>query len=157
MLRADLRRYSNNSKTKAIVTILINPCFHCVVLYRISCFFYRHHLEPLAKIIWYINRLFFHIDIDYRSCIGSGLKIVHGLGIVVGHEVIAKENLTLYQHVTLGGNNGQYDTVEGVYTGQPYIEKNVTIYTGASIFGPVHIKEQDIINAGKIVTRKNYN
>ena len=86
----------------------------------------------------------------------GGLKIIHGLGIVVGHEVYAKENLTLYQHVTLGGSRGEYRIIDGINTGQPFIEDNVTVYTGASIFGPVHVKRGTIIKAGRIVTTRNY-
>lgn len=152
----DLQRYSEGSIKKAILTILINPCFHTVCLYRLSSLLYRIHLTPLAKIVWYINRLLFHVDIDFRSQIMGGLKIVHGLGIVVGHEVRAKENLTIYQHVTLGGSMGEYLEIDGVRTGQPYIEDNVTIYTGAAVFGPVHIESNDVIKAGKYISTHNY-
>lgn len=148
----DLRRYSDGSFKKAVLTILINPCFHSVCLYRLSSLFYRLHLTPLAKIIWYINRLLFNVDIDFRSQIEGEFKIVHGLGIVIGHEVYAKSNLTIYQHVTLGGNMGEYKEINGLRTGQPYIENDVVIYTGASVCGPVHIEKNTVIKAGKIMT-----
>lgn len=155
-LGKDLHRYSNGSVKKAILTILVNPCFHTIYLYRLSSFLYRIHLTPLSKIVWYINRLLFHVDIDFRSQIGGGMKIVHGLGIVIGHEVRAKENLTIYQYVTLGGSMGEYCEIEGIRTGQPYIEEGVTIYTGASVFGPVHIAANDTIKAHKLITVSNY-
>lgn len=150
----DLRRYSNGSIKKAIMTILINPCFHCVCLYRLSSFMYHIHFTILAKVIWYINRLLFYVDIDFRSEIAAGFKIVHGLGIVIGQEVHAGKNLTVYQHVTLGGSMGKRMNIGDFETGQPYLENNITIYTGASIFGPVHIKDNEIVKAGSIVTVK---
>ena len=58
--------------------------------------------------------------------------------------------------MTLGGSMGIYaEILPGVRTGQPYIEESVTIYTGASVFGPVHIRNNSIIKAGRIVTPKN--
>lgn len=156
MLGKDLERYSNGLWKKAVATILVNPNFHCICLYRLSSWLYKYHLEILAKLIWYVNRLLFHVDIDYRCKLSGGLKIIHGLGLVVGHEVVSEGRLTLYQHVTLGGTNGQYAEIKGIYTGQPYIEKDVIIYTGASVFGPVHIKEGTIIKAGSLLnTRSN--
>lgn len=153
---SDLKRYSKGSIKKAILTILINPCFHCIVLYRISSLMYHMHLTPLAKIIWYLNRIIFSVDIDFRSEIGDGFKILHGLGIVIGNEVRAGENFTIYQRVTLGGSMDKYEMIEGVFTGQPYIGNNVTVYTGASIFGPVQIFDNEIIKACQIVTENNH-
>lgn len=150
----DLKRYSDGG-AKTISTILLNPCFHSVFLYRLSSLMHHIKLNSLAKVIWYINRLLFCVDIDFRSEIDGGLKIVHGLGIVIGKEVIAGKNLTIYQHVTLGGD-GNYRTINNIYTGQPYVGNNVTIYTGASVFGPVQLLDGDIIKAGKIITEKNY-
>ncbi len=152
----DLHRYSNGSVKKALLTILCNPCFHTVCLYRFSSVLYKIYLTPLAKIVWYLNRMLFHADIDFRSRIAGGFKIVHGLGLVIGHEVYAEENLTVYQHVTLGGSRGEYRIINGINTGQPYIEDNVTIYTGAGVFGPVHLKSGEVIKAGSIVTTKSY-
>lgn len=63
-LAKDLSAFSNNSYKKMIVTILTNPCFHCVCLYRLSNFFYRIKLSFVSKFLWYINRLLFHADID---------------------------------------------------------------------------------------------
>ena len=84
------------------------------------------------------------------------MKIVHGLGTVVGHEVRAKENLTIYQQVTLGGSMGEQLEISGIITGQPYIEENVTIYTSAAVFGPVHLEKGTIIKAGKVITTNSY-
>lgn len=89
---------------KRIGTLLFNPCFHCICLYRFSQFFYSIHLDVISKIIWYINRLLFHVDIDYRADLAGGIRLVHGLGTVIGHETKSLGNLTIYQGVTIGGN-----------------------------------------------------
>ena len=148
----DWVEFSGHSWKKAIVTVLTNPCFHSVCLFRLSNFFYKAHLSFLAKIIWYINRIIFCVDIDYRADLAGGLVIKHGLGIVIGKGVITKGNITIYQGVTLGGNSGIKKQYQGIMIDQPYIEENVTIYTDAKIFGPVVIGKNNIIKAGSILT-----
>jgi len=37
---------------------------------------------------------------------------------------------------------------------QPYIESDVIVYTGAGVFGLVHIKSGERIKAGCVVTEK---
>lgn len=101
----DLIQFSNHSKKKMIMTILANPCFHSVLLYRISRLFYKIHLSFISKIIWYINRLLFHVDIDFRADLAGGFVLIHGLGVVIGAGVISEGPLKVYQGVTLGGRS----------------------------------------------------
>lgn len=99
----DLKEFSNHNKKKMIMTVLINPCFHSVLLYRISNFFYKIHMSVLSKIIWYINRLLYHVDIDFRAELAGGFVLVHGLGVVIGAGVVSEGPLKVYQ----GGNIGR--------------------------------------------------
>lgn len=148
----DLKAYSNGKILKAISTLLFNPCFHSVLLYRVACLFANMKITVIAKIIWYINRVVFNVDLDFRSNIGGGLRLIHGLGVVIGSEVQAGENLTVYQGVTLGGNFGKRKEIDGKITGQPYIGKNVTICTDAKLFGPVFVPDDTVIKAGRIIS-----
>ena len=116
-------------------------------------FFYRIKLRPIAKIVWYINRLFFHVDIDYRADIGGGFVLVHGLGVVIGRGVTAGTGLKIYQGVTLGGNQGRCIEKDGRKIWMPIIGNNVTVYTDAKVFGPVRIADGVKIKANEIVTK----
>lgn len=139
--------------SKKIATLLFNPCFHSVCLYRLSNFFCRCHLGVISKILWYFNRMLFHVDIDYRADLAGGFVLVHGLGTVIGCEVRSKGRLHVYQGVTIGGNNGKIRVDEnGKIWGQALIGENVTIYTDASIFGPVVIGENAVIKAKSLIT-----
>lgn len=149
----DFWAYSNKSIGKGLSTFFLNPCFHSIVLYRLSCFMYHIHLTFLAKFGWYINRLLFNVDLDFRSDIEGGFRLIHGLNVVIGCEVHAGKNFTVYQGVTLGGNRKQQRMINNIITGQPYIEDNVTVYTDAKVFGPVFITNNSIIKAGTIVTK----
>lgn len=151
----DYRAYSSRyGGVKGMLSPLFNPCFHCVCLYRLSSLLGRLHLFPIAKLIWYINRLLFHVDIDYRADLAGGFVLVHGLGVVIGSGVCSRGRLTVYQGVTLGGNQGKSRVdAEGKIWYQPVIEDRVKVYTNACVFGPVVISEGSVIKAGQIISK----
>ncbi len=150
----DYKEFVIRRERKNWLSPLFNPCFHSVCLYRFSCFLGRLHLFPLAKLIWYINRLLFCVDIDWRSDLAGGLVLVHGLGIVVGGGVSSKGRLTIYQGVTIGGNEGKSRMdADGKVWYQPLLEDGVIIYTNACVFGPIVIHEGSVVKAGKIVSK----
>lgn len=141
--------------SKKIGIMICNPCFHSVCIFRLSQMFHRLHLNPIAKVIWYLNRVLFNVDIDYRADIAGGLRIVHGLGIVIGSNVKSFGRLTIYQGVTIGGT-GKTAVYQGKVIDQPVLMDNVTLYTDSKVFGPVFIGENTVVKAGRIIT-KNIN
>ena len=151
----DFNAYAKGSVVKGLSTLLFNPCFHSIALYRFSCFLNNIHLSPLAKVVWYLNRILYNVDLDYRSKIDGGFRLIHGFGVVIGCDVVAGKNLTVYQGVTLGGNGNRRRVINGVEHTQPYLEENVTIYVDAKIFGPIHIENDIKIKAGKIISKES--
>ena len=149
----DLKRYSKNKIIKMICTLIFNPCFHCTLLLRDSQFFYNIKLELFAKIVWYINRIIFNVDIDYRAKIDKGFNLVHGLGVVIGKDAIIHENCTVYQGVTIGGTGKMKLDKNGVEKWQPEIFENSIIYTNAMVLGPINISKNSIIKAGERITK----
>lgn len=151
----DLKAYKGDEGIKKILaTVFFNPCFHSIILYRISNFFYKIHLSIISKIVWYLNRIIYNVDIDYRADLAGGFVLIHGLGVVIGKSVKSEGKLTVYQGVTIGGNNGKIRKDEnGKEWGQPLIGKNVKIYTNACVFGPVIISDNAIIKAHSIITQ----
>ncbi|MBO3390550.1 serine O-acetyltransferase [Clostridium perfringens] len=99
----DFKFYKKNSFSKKSIAVLINPCFHAMLLYRISNWLYLNKLGFISKFIWLINRIIFNVDIDYRAKINGGVMLVHGLGVVIGSEVEIMSNVKIYQGVTIGG------------------------------------------------------
>lgn len=149
----DLREFvGEGGFIKTVGTVLINPCFHSVVLYRLSAFFYKIKCSVLAKFIWYINRVIFSVDIDYRANLAGGFVLVHGLGTVIGKDVVSLGPLVVYQGVTIGGS-GKSRIIEGEKEiWQPILGKNVCIYTNAMVLGPVRISDNVKIKAGERIT-----
>lgn len=139
---------------KSVGTLLLNPCFHAVALFRLSSLFYRIHLEPVAKVVWYLNRVLYHVDLDYKAQLAPGFKLVHGLGVVVGAGVVSEGPLTVYQGVTIGGSRGRSreDGQGGVFW-QPHFSSNVVVYANACVFGPIYVGDDAIVKAARIVTK----
>lgn len=141
---------------KKIATLLFNPCFHSVCLYRLSSFLYipKLRFNVLSKIVWYLNRIIFNVDIDYRADLAGGVVLVHGLGTVIGKDVQSEGRVYIYQVVTLGGTpNGIIrEDSSGKKIVMPLLKDNVRIYTGAIVVGGVIVEENSIIKAGRIVT-----
>lgn len=113
--------------------ILAYPGFFAISLYRLS-----HELHvldmPLVPRIMseYAHRLT-GIDIHPGAEIGSPFFIDHGTGVVIGESAIIKNNVKLYQGVTLGALQVSKDMQN--QKRHPTVENNVTIYAGSTILG----------------------
>ncbi|MCH4168365.1 MAG: hypothetical protein LKF42_03845 [Streptococcaceae bacterium] len=90
------------------------------------------------------------------SKIDSSLHITHPTGIIIGGGSIIKEDVVIYQGVTLGLKNGNsYDeakkNIENGY--YPIIERGVKIYSNAVVIGGITIGENSVIGANSVVTK----
>lgn len=88
------------------------------------------------------------IDIPATAIIGSGLRIMHGTGLVIHDRAIIGRDCTLRHGVTLG--------IRGRAKGEdgpPHIGNSVNIGSGAQILGPVTVGDNAQIGAGAVVLR----
>lgn len=146
-LNYDLERILNEdpaAKSK-IEVLLLYPCIHALISYRISHFFYKHRKFFLARLVSQLSRFFTGIEIHPGATIGKGLFIDHGMGVVIGETAEIGDNVTLYHGVTLGGT--------GKDSGKrhPTIEDDVIIGTGAKVLGPIVIGKGAKIGANAVV------
>ena len=104
-LRNDMRvvRERDPAAKSWMEIFLCYPGLHAIWAYRIGHFFYRHEWFVLARFISHIARMLTGIEIHLGARIGKGLFIDHGMGIVIGETTVIGDNVTLYQGVTLGG------------------------------------------------------
>ena len=149
---SDFKYFKENSPSKSYIAVLLNPCFYSVLLYRVSNKLYKFNLVVLAKLIWILNRIVFSVDIDYRAKIGKHFMLIHGIGTVIGCDVIIGDNVKIYQGVTLGGCGKTRYENDKIIT-QPIIGDGCIIYTNTCIFGPVKIKNNTKIKACQIITK----
>uniref|UniRef100_UPI003430A127 serine O-acetyltransferase n=1 Tax=uncultured Tenacibaculum sp. TaxID=174713 RepID=UPI003430A127 len=90
-------------------------------------------------------------DIHPGATIGDSFFIDHATGIVIGETTIIKENVKIYQGVTLGGIQVKKELASTKR--HPTIENNVTIYANATILGgDVVIGRDSIIGVNFCVT-----
>jgi len=83
------------------------------------------------------------IELDYQTRVGPGLRLYHGVGLVVHQKSVIGANCTLRHGVTLGGRreNG----------GCPILEDGVEIGAGAIVLGAVRIGSGAIVGAASLV------
>ena len=123
--------------------LLCQGRFRTVLLYRVSQGLHRSGWKLLALWLQSRGQRATGAEIHPAARIGPGFNLVHGGGVVVGHEVVAGRDLVLYQGVTLGhGPSG---------SGQPRLEDGVRIYAGAVIIGPVSVGDGVVIGANAVV------
>lgn len=112
---------------------LAYPGFYAIAIYRLSHELLKFGLPLIPRLMTeYAHRLT-GTDINPGAEIGQSFFIDHATGIVIGETTIIKNNVKIYQGVTLGGLyvNRKLRNIKR----HPTIENNVTIYSNATILG----------------------
>ena len=100
--------------------------------------------RPIAYVLYYLSRIIFGSDIHPNAKIGKNFKIEHHFGVVIGKNVIIKDNVKIYNGVTLGQRNENNPAM-------PTIGNNVIIYKGATIVGGGEIDDNTVISAHSFI------
>jgi serine O-acetyltransferase len=121
------------------------PGIHALLAYRVAHALHEAGVGVLPRLIAMVTRAVTGIEIHPAACIGEGLFIDHGAGVVIGETAEIGDDVTLYQGVTLGGT--------GFATGKrhPTVQDNVTIGSGAKLLGPITIGHGAKIGANSVV------
>jgi serine O-acetyltransferase len=100
-------------------------------------------LFPLG--LAYVGRITTGVEIHPAAKIGDSLFIDHGAGVVIGETAEIRDNVTLYQGVTLGGT--------GFARGKrhPTLDSDVVVGSGAKLLGPIHVGANSKIGANSVV------
>src|SRR5215207_161912 len=121
------------------------PGVQALLAHRVAHALREHGVPVAPRMLALFSRSFTNIEIHPRAEIGDGLFIDHGTGVVIGETAEVRDNVTIYQGVTLGGT--------GFATGKrhPTVEDNVTIGSGAKLLGPITIGHGSKIGANAVV------
>jgi serine O-acetyltransferase len=120
--------------------IILYPGFWALGFHRVAHWLFRGELFFLARLVNHIARFLTAIDIHPGAVIGRNFFIDHGF-VVIGETAEIGDDVTIYQHVTLGGTNPA-DGVQGVIIG-----------SGAAVLGPIEVGPRARIGANAVVTR----
>ncbi len=96
-----------------------------ILLYRLARAYFLTGNENFANQLSSLGRIISGFEIYYSASVGEGLKINHGLGMVIGARCVIGKNALIHQGVTLGDRNGK----------RPTLLDDVTVYAGAKILG----------------------
>ncbi|EID72194.1 serine O-acetyltransferase EpsC [Imtechella halotolerans] len=123
---------------------LCYPGFHAIAVYRLAHELHKMGFPMVPRLMTeYAHRLT-GVDINPGAQIGDSFFIDHATGVVIGETTIIKNNVKIYQGVTLGALSVS-KKMQNVKR-HPTIEDNVTIYANATILGG-----ETIIGANSVI------
>jgi serine O-acetyltransferase len=129
--------------------VLFYPGVLALGLHRFAHWLWEGRLFFLARLINHVARFLTSIDIHPGAKIGERFFLDHGFS-VIGESAEIGDDVTIYQHVTLGGTNPT--TGEGGKR-HPTIRSGVVIGSGAQVLGPIEVGEGAKIGANSVVTK----
>ena len=129
--------------------VLFYPGVWALALHRFAHWLWEGRLYFLARLINHFARFLTGIDIHPGARIGERFFLDHGFS-VIGESAVIGDDVTIYQHVTLGGTNPT--TGEGGKR-HPTIGSRVVIGSGAQVLGPIEVGEGAKIGANSVVTK----
>jgi serine O-acetyltransferase len=129
----------------ALPKFFLQPRFKTVVYFRLSQWAWERRATRILA-YWLQSRMIAcsGAEIHPAALIGPGLAIVHSVGIVVGHDVVAGSDLVLHQGVTVGHRGSSHQ-------GQPRIGDRVRIGAGAKVLGRLTVGDEVLIGANAVV------
>ncbi|MEJ2585842.1 MAG: serine O-acetyltransferase [Robiginitalea sp.] len=109
------------------------PGFYAISIYRLAHNLYLREVPLVPRLMTEYAHRRTGVDINPGARIGESFFIDHATGVVIGETAVIKDNVKIYQGVTLGA---LYVAKELQKTKRhPTIEDNVTIYANATILG----------------------
>jgi serine O-acetyltransferase len=112
---------------------LAYPGFYAIAIYRFSHELYLLNVPLIPRLMSEYAHSKTGTDIHPGATIGKSFFIDHATGTVIGETCIIKDNVKIYQGVTLGAL--QVSKVLKNTKRHPTVENNVIIYANATILG----------------------
>jgi serine O-acetyltransferase len=129
--------------------ILLYPGVWALGMHRLAHWLFRGELYFLARLINHLSRMLTGIDIHPGAQIGRNFFIDHGF-VVIGETAEIGDDVTIYQHVTLGGT-APHEGIGGKR--HPTISDGVVIGSGAQVLGPIIVGPRARIGANSVVNK----
>ena len=150
ILKSDAARYGAKSVPAILKMLFSNGGFSAVFIYRIQSALTNLRLIMLAKIVSRLNLTLNGFDAAIGSEIGSGFIVTHPVGIVLGNQFKAGDNLVLMPHVVVGQKGFSSSSND---LGNPKLGNNIRIGAGSMILGNISLGDNSIVAAGTLLTR----
>ncbi|WP_372750995.1 serine O-acetyltransferase [Labilibaculum sp.] len=128
--------------------IIAYPGFFAILVYRLSNVLYHLDVPIIPRLMSEYAHTKTGIDIHAGATIGKSFFIDHGTGVVIGESAIIKNNVKIYQGVTLGALQVKKSLAKKKR--HPTVEDNVIIYSSATILGGDTIIGRNSIIGGNV-------
>ena len=153
LLNGDIQAaYDGDPAAKSTDEVILSyPCILAIATYRISHELYVRGVPLIPRIMSEHAHSKTGIDIHPGAKIGKNFFIDHGTGVVIGETTEIKDDVKLYQGVTLGALSFPKDEKGHIIKGRkrhPTVGNNVIIYAGATILGGETIIGDDAVIGG---------
>ncbi len=89
------------------------------------------------------------VELPWDTKVGTNLRLIHAVGLVVNHETIIGENCTLRHSTTIGNKK----LPDGSYSDSPKIGNHVDIGSNVVIIGSITVGDHAVIGAGSVVVK----
>jgi serine O-acetyltransferase len=136
--------------------VLAYPGLQAIAVYRMAHVLHRDDVPIVPRVMTEYAHSRTGIDIHPGAEIGRRFFIDHGTGVVIGETCVIGEGVRIYQGVTLGARSIPHDAQGRAIKGakrHPDIEDGVTIYSGATILGPVRIGRGSVVGGNVWLTQ----
>ena len=142
----------NDPAAKSLAEVyLAYPGFYAIAVHRLSHKLLKLEIPVLPRMMSEFAHSTTGTDIHPGAEIGDSFFIDHATGIVIGETTIIKDNVQIFQGVTLGGIQVKKSLASTKR--HPTIENGVVIYANATILGgDVIIGENSVIGANVCIT-----
>lgn len=146
-IRADIRTVFEHDPAARNVweVIFLYPGFHARQCHRVAHTLWNWRIPFLPRLVSHVSRFITGIEIHPGAEIGEGFFIDHGMGVVIGETSKIKDNVALYQGVTLGGTSLQKKKRH------PTLGNNVVVGAGAKLIGAITIGDNVKVGASSVV------
>lgn len=145
---------SNDPAAQSLEEVyLCYPGFYATAVYRLSRPLYLKGLPLIPRLMTEYAHKITGVDIHPGADIGCCFFIDHATGVVIGETAIIKNNVRLYQGVTLGAlwiSKSIKNTKR-----HPTVEDNVTIYANATVLGGETVIGKNSILGGNVWITKS--
>ena len=127
--------------------LLLAPNLQAAYFYRLSHALFLREVKLLPDVLAALARWMTGVEIYYSAKIGPGLKVIHGLGTVIGAHSQIGSYFTVYQAVTIGDKLGKQTGLDK----RPQIGDYVITCVNTAILGPISIGDRTIVGANSVV------
>ena len=129
--------------------VIFYPGVTALALHRVAHWLWEGRLFFLCRLVNYLGRFLTGIDIHPGAKIGKRFFLDHGFS-VIGESAEIGDDVTIYQHVTLGGTN---PTTGVGGKRHPTLRDGVVVGSGAQVLGPIEVGTGAKIGANSVVTK----